>query len=47
MYFNEDNDTKAIIVPKEISLILIIMSAALVIIGVYPNILLDLIKPFV
>ena len=47
MYFNEDNDTKTIIVPKEISLILIIMSAALVIIGVYPNILLDLIKPFV
>ena len=47
MYFNEDNDSKTMIVPKEISLILIIMSAALLIIGIYPNILLDLIKPFV
>ena len=47
MYFNEDNDSKSILIPKEISLILVVMSAALLIIGVYPNILLDLIKPFV
>ena len=47
MYFNEDNDSQSLMIPKEISFILVIMSAALLIIGIYPNILLNLIKPFV